>query len=80
MVKRDREARETVAALERLHPDEAPVLFMLAVIYEQLGDRNEAFTWLEKSIAAGHPPDRIERSPSLSELRKDPRFARVIAR
>ena len=74
MVRREREARDAIAALERLRPDEASVIFTLAVVWEQLGDRDEALAWLEKAIAAGYARERIERSPSLSELRKDRRF------
>ena len=80
MVKREREARDTVAAVERLRPDEASVLFTLAVVWEQLGDRDQALAWLEKAIAAGYTRERIERSPSLSELRKDRRFSGLLMR
>ncbi len=80
MVRREREARDTIAALERLRPDEASVLFTVAVVWEQLGDRDEALAWLEKAIAAGYTRERIERSPSLSELRKDRRFRVLMPR
>jgi tetratricopeptide (TPR) repeat protein len=63
-----------------LRPDEASVLFTLAVAWEQLGDRDEALAWLEKAIAAGYTRERIERSPSLSELRKDRRFSGLMTR
>jgi serine/threonine-protein kinase len=80
MVRREREARDAIAALERLRPDEASVLFTIAVAWEQLGDRDEALAWLEKAIAAGYTRERIERSPSLSELRKDRRFGALMTR
>lgn len=74
MLGRAREARETAVTLERLGPEEAAVLFMLVGVYEQLGDRTTALAWLEKALAAGYQRERVERSPSLAELRKDPRY------
>jgi hypothetical protein len=47
---------------------------MLVGVYEQLGDRTTALAWLEKALAAGYQRERVERSPSLAELRKDPRY------
>ena len=80
MVGRDRDSRETATALERLGPTEAAVLFVLAGVYEQLGDRATALAWLEKAIAAGYQRERIDRSPSLAALRKDPRYVRLTAK
>jgi tetratricopeptide (TPR) repeat protein len=80
MVKRDREAREAAATIERLNPQEASVLFVLVGVYEQLGERDTALGWLEKAINAGYQRERIERSPSLAELRKDERFVRLVTR
>jgi tetratricopeptide (TPR) repeat protein len=80
MVGRSREAREAAAALERLEPQDAAVLLTLAGAYEQLGDRDAALKWLEKALAAGYQRERIERSPSLAELRKDARYVRLIAK
>ena len=47
---------------------------------EQLDDRDQALAWLEKAIAAGYTRERIERSPSLSELRKDRLFGGLLTR
>ena len=80
MVGRDREARETAAALERLGPQEGAVLFVLVGVYEQIGERRTALAWLEKAMAAGYQRERIERSPSLAELRKDPGYLRLTAK
>jgi tetratricopeptide (TPR) repeat protein/predicted Ser/Thr protein kinase len=80
MLGRDREAREAATAVERQGPEEGSVLFVLAGVYEQLGDRRTALAWLQKAIAAGYQRERIERSPSLSELRKDPRYATLTAK
>ena len=60
--------------------DPATMKIMLAVVWEQLGERDEALSWLEKAMAAGYTRDRIERSPSLAELRKDRRFGGLMTR
>jgi tetratricopeptide (TPR) repeat protein len=77
MLGRQREAREAAIAVEQLGPQEPAVLFMLVGVYEQLGDRAAALAWLEKALAAGYQRERVERSPSLAELRKDERYLRL---
>lgn len=77
MLGRSREARLAVQAVERLGPKDPAILFVLATASERLGDRDAALNWIEKAIAAGYQRERIERSPSLAELRKDPRFGRL---
>jgi serine/threonine protein kinase/tetratricopeptide (TPR) repeat protein len=77
MLGRDREARQAASAVEQLGPEDATVLFVLAGVYEQLGDRTAALAWLEKAIAAGYQRERIERSPSMTEVRKDPRYVQL---
>ena len=57
-----------------------PCSLRLAGVYEQLGERDAALTWLEKALAAGYQRDRVERSPSLAELRKDARYVRLTAK
>ena len=77
---RVREARATLEAVERLSPPDNQVLFLVASVREQLGDRTEALAALERAIASGYPRDLVDRSPFLAELRKDDRYVRLIAR
>jgi tetratricopeptide (TPR) repeat protein len=77
MLGRAREARDTAAAVQRLGTENAAVLFTLVGVYEQIGDRAAALSWLEKALAAGYPPERVERSPGLAALRKDERYVRL---
>ena len=79
MVKREREARDAIAALERLRPDE----HRFSSRSRSPGSNSVIATkrwrgW--KAIAAGYTRERIERSPSLSELRKDRRFGALMTR
>ena len=71
-------ARQTAAALAALDPTEASVLFTMAGMYEHLGERDLALAWLEKAVANGYSRERIARSPTLAELRKDARYKTVI--
>ncbi len=75
---RAREARETLATLERLDPGHSEVLYLVAGVYEQLGDRTQALTWLEQALDAGYSRDQVERSPFLAELRKDDAYPRLV--
>ena len=77
MLGRERQAREAALSVERLGPQEAAVLFILAGVYEQLGDRTAALSWLKKAIAAGYQRERIERSPTFARLRKDENYTRM---
>jgi hypothetical protein len=49
-------------------------MFRAAVVYEQVGDRERALQWIARAIQGGYSRDLIERSPSLAQLRTDPRF------
>ena len=72
---------ETVAAataVERLGAADAETAYTVASAYEQIGDRAAALNWLQQSIAKGYSRDLIDRSPSLAELRKDPRYRTLV--
>jgi tetratricopeptide (TPR) repeat protein len=73
------EALAAAAAAERLGEVDAETAFMLAGLYEQVGDRSTAFKWLEHARANGYPLETIERSPSLAEIRKDARYKSLVA-
>nr|MBA3969599.1 tetratricopeptide repeat protein [Gemmatimonadota bacterium] len=58
--------------------------FDLAVVDAGLGDRDQAFVWLERSIAdrsligsPGHPGHLLIMGPLFDDLRRDPRFERL---
>jgi len=69
-----RRARELLRQALTLAPENVEVMFQAAVVYEQLGDRERALQWLARAIQGGYSRDLIERSPSLTQLRADPRF------
>ena len=56
-----------------------PVLFSL--IYIGLGDKDQAFVWLEKAYAERGPyMVNLKTDPRLDSLRSDPRFADLMKR
>ena len=74
------EALAAATAVERLGVADAETAFVLAGVYEQLGNREIAFTWLSQALAKGYALDTIERSPSMAELRKDARYRTLVDR
>lgn len=48
--------------------------FRIGEIYELLGDRQEAITWIEKALQNGFSKTQIEKYPGLKELRDDPQY------
>jgi serine/threonine protein kinase/tetratricopeptide (TPR) repeat protein len=70
-------ARELLGKALALAPDDVSDMFQASVVYEQLGDRKRALQYIAKAIQGGFPRDQIENSPSLAQLRRDPRFLRL---
>lgn len=56
-------------------------MYNLACAYSRLNDRDRAFEWLGKALAAGFPqPALISTDPDLSNLREDARYKEISAR
>jgi serine/threonine protein kinase/tetratricopeptide (TPR) repeat protein len=77
MLNQAKRARELLEKAVALAPDDVSDMFQASVVYEQLGDRKRALECLAKAIQGGFPRDQIENSPSLTQLRRDPRFVRL---
>jgi tetratricopeptide (TPR) repeat protein len=59
-------------------PDDPGLLFKAAVVYDyNLKRRDDALKSLRKAIERNFPWEEIDRSPSLSDLRNDPRYAEL---
>jgi hypothetical protein len=55
--------------------------YEIALVYAGLGDRNEAFAWLEDSYKAHDEGlTHLKIDPCLDPLRSDPRFAGLLRR
>ena len=69
------EARSHIEQAVSEAPEQAIVAFRAAFVYEQLGERDQALTWVHRAIELGHPQSEIDNEPGLRDLRADPRFA-----
>ena len=78
--KRD-EALKTLNQLKDVASRRYVPLYTFAMIYAGLGEKDEAFQWLEKSYQAHEPKiTRIKVEPLLDGLRSDRRFADLVRR
>ena len=78
--KRD-EALKTLNQLKDVAGRRYVPLYTFAMIYAGLGEKDQAFQWLEKSYQAREPKiTRIKVEPLLDNLRSDPRFADLVRR
>jgi TolB-like protein/Flp pilus assembly protein TadD len=75
------EARAILPKLEERVAKDGLGRYEIALIYAGLGDRDQAFAWLEKSLAA-HDKGMtyLKIDPCLDPLRNDPRFRDLIRR
>jgi serine/threonine protein kinase/tetratricopeptide (TPR) repeat protein len=67
-------ARQLLQQGLALAPDSVDNMFQAGVVYEQIGDGDLALQWIAKAIKRGYSRDLIERAPSLTQLRLDPRY------
>jgi len=76
-----REARKIVNDLENRAKRTYISSFDIAVVYAGLGDRDQAFAWLEKAYdERARPMLGLKVSPRLDPLRSDPRFTILMRR
>ena len=52
----------------------------IAVVYASLGERDQAFEWLDKSFKQGDSHNGLKVDPQWDSLRSDPRFAQLLRR
>lgn len=74
MLDQPERSRSLLEQALKLAPNDVPIMFNAGVVYEQLGDRDQALQWIGKAIRGGYSRDLIDRAPSLADLRADPRF------
>ncbi|MDT5262968.1 MAG: eukaryotic-like serine/threonine-protein kinase [Acidobacteriota bacterium] len=75
---RRREAVEVVRQLERLSAADSSQAEWIAKIYAALGEREQAFTWLERGLGTGAIGAFYKDEPVWDSLRDDPRFADLL--
>jgi serine/threonine-protein kinase len=74
------EARRMLQELEHPKPDQqAPDAFSMAILHTALGERDEAFDWLNRALDQ-RKVAFIKVHPMLDPLRNDPRFPVLLAK
>ena len=78
---RDSAARSLLVPLEKEARSQPALAFFVALVHTARGDRDQALTWLERSIEARSGSVRyLEVEPRLDPLRSDPRFGELLRR
>ena len=72
------EAEAHIGKARQLTPANRNVLWNAALVYELAGERDHALEALKAAIRAGQPLEEVRREPALKNLRKDPRYARLL--
>jgi serine/threonine-protein kinase len=52
--------------------------YRVASIYEQLGERERALQWLDKSLQQGYSMTEVENDPTLAQLRNDSGYKKLL--
>jgi tetratricopeptide (TPR) repeat protein/tRNA A-37 threonylcarbamoyl transferase component Bud32 len=63
----------------KMQPQEPELLFGIAFVYEQTGNREQSVAWLRKSLAAGFSLANVRDDPVFVPLNDDPSFQKLIA-
>jgi tetratricopeptide (TPR) repeat protein len=63
-----------------LAPHDANLMVQAAEVYEDLGKREEALSWLAKGVEGGYSLHEIKQNPAFAKLRSDPRFQDLLRR
>jgi DNA-binding winged helix-turn-helix (wHTH) protein/TolB-like protein/thioredoxin-like negative regulator of GroEL len=75
------EARSVRGEMEQLSRQRFVTAYGVALVYAGLGDKEQAFAWLEKAFAErSHWLMWLRLDPRWKSLRGDPRFARLVER
>jgi serine/threonine-protein kinase len=78
---RSREAQQVLADLRARARREYMPIYLMAIIYSSLGDKDQALTWLEQGYAArADALIYLKVDPRLDELRADARFTDLLRR
>jgi TolB-like protein/DNA-binding winged helix-turn-helix (wHTH) protein/Tfp pilus assembly protein PilF len=78
---KDADARATLAKLKELSKNEYVTPYGVALVYAGLGDKQQAFQWLETAVSdRSHWLAWIRLDPRWESLRSDPRYADLVRR
>jgi tetratricopeptide (TPR) repeat protein/predicted Ser/Thr protein kinase len=72
-------ALEFMRRAMRIEPKRPDVLLNSAIVYEQLGEHQQALDALEKAVAAGLDPAQLQQLPNFGRLRDQSRFQELLS-
>jgi tetratricopeptide (TPR) repeat protein len=72
------EARNYTAQALQQAPNDSDGLFTAALVYEIIGERKAALTYLGDSLKAGFSIEDVKREPELQALRSDERYSQLL--
>ncbi len=78
MLGEDEKSKALIEHSLKLAPENVPVLYRAATVYEQLGNREVALYWIERAIRMGYSVSEIRYQPELKGLVQDDRFAGIV--
>jgi serine/threonine protein kinase len=73
---RKKDAETSISKAVNLSPKDSDVLFTSALVYEIIGNRNQALEAIDQAVKAGYSIEDIEHEPELGGLRSDSRYQR----
>ena len=80
-MRQEAEARKMISELQKQVQNTGIGRYEIALVYAGLGEKDEAFAWLEKSFAARDKGlTYLKIDPCLDPLRSDPRFQDLVKR
>ena len=59
-------------------PDDVDILRIACLVYLEQGNREQALSWLEKSVKAGYAREQLVANPELASLHSEPQFHRLV--
>jgi tetratricopeptide (TPR) repeat protein/predicted Ser/Thr protein kinase len=63
------QANAAIARALALSPDNPDVIYAAAIVYAQVGERDQAIEWLKKALKAGYPLAMARNEPAFDALR-----------
>lgn len=73
-----RAALSSLGQAFRPAPKDPELMYNGALVYEQLGEKDQALDWLAKAVAAGYPTTGLHDMPNFSSLQNDARFQKIL--
>lgn len=74
MTGEEENARKYIQQALAISPDDTFIMYVAGTTYEQLGERDEAISWLMKAIENGYSISDVVNQPELQDLVSDIRF------